>query len=112
MTAWLQEFGIERVNPGTFSGEWRSGGPALDCRSPIDGKLVAEVKASSAEDYGLTVARAGEAFLKWRSTPAPVRGETIRRLANALREAKANLARLVTLETGKILVEAEGEVQE
>jgi aldehyde dehydrogenase (NAD+) len=58
------------------------------------------------------VARAGEAFLKWRLTPAPVRGETVRRLGNALREAKANLARLVTLETGKILVEAEGRLEE
>ena len=45
-------------------------------------------------------------------TPAPVRGDTVRRLGNAFRESKQNLAKLVTLETGKIIAEAEGEVQE
>ena len=44
--------------------------------------------------------------------PGPVRGETIRRLGNALRELKHELGQLVTLETGKIIAEGEGEVQE
>jgi aldehyde dehydrogenase (NAD+) len=44
--------------------------------------------------------------------PAPRRGETVRCFGNALRDAKPELAKLVTLETGKILAEAEGEVQE
>jgi len=50
--------------------------------------------------------------LKWRTTPGPVRGDTVRRLGNALREAKHDLGQLVTLETGKIIAEGEGEVQE
>jgi NAD-dependent aldehyde dehydrogenases len=41
-----------------------------------------------------------------------VRGETVRRLGNALRELKHELGQLVTLETGKIIAEGEGEVQE
>ena len=45
-------------------------------------------------------------------TPGPVRGETVRRLGNALRESKQELGQLVTLETGKIIAEGEGEVQE
>ena len=53
-----------------------------------------------------------EAFLKWRTTPGPVRGDTVRRLGNALREFKHDLGQLVTLETGKIIAEGEGEVQE
>ncbi len=44
--------------------------------------------------------------------PGPVRGETVRRLGNALREVKNDLGQLVTLETGKIIAEGEGEVQE
>src|SRR5213075_596589 len=63
-------------------------------------------------DYNLAICRAHEAFLKWRVTPAPVRGETIRQFGNALRAAKADLGRLVTLETGKLIAEGEGEVQE
>ena len=51
-------------------------------------------------------------FVKWRVTPGPVRGETVRRLGNALRELKHELGQLVTLETGKIIAEGEGEVQE
>ena len=50
--------------------------------------------------------------MKWRVTPGPVRGETVRRLGNALREMKHELGQLVTLETGKIIAEGEGEVQE
>ena len=41
-----------------------------------------------------------------------MRGETVRRLGNALRELKHDLGQLVTLETGKIIAEGEGEVQE
>src|SRR5437764_14104216 len=56
--------------------------------------------------------RVQEALEKWRITPGPVRGDTVRRLGNALRELKHELGQLVTLETGKIIAEAEGEVQE
>ncbi len=70
------------------------------------------MRLAAAEDYERAVQRAEEAFLKWRTIPAPVRGETIRRLGNALREIKKPLGRLVTVETGKILPEGEGEVQE
>jgi aldehyde dehydrogenase (NAD+) len=45
-------------------------------------------------------------------TPGPVRGETVRQLGQALREAKADLGKLVTMEMGKIIAEGEGEVQE
>jgi aldehyde dehydrogenase (NAD+) len=58
------------------------------------------------------VRRAQEAFLKWRATPGPVRGETVRQLGNALREQKDNLGALVSLEAGKIIAEGKGEVQE
>ncbi len=112
MEAWLKKLGIQRVNPGVFDGTWRGHGPITPSLSPIDGTVIARVREASAEDYSGAVTRAQEAFLKWRTTPAPTRGETIRRFGNALRARKADLARLVTLETGKIIAEAEGEVQE
>jgi aldehyde dehydrogenase (NAD+) len=112
MESFLHKLGIEKLNPGVFSGEWRGQGTALEKISPINGQVIAAVQPATADDYELPLRKALEAFLSWRLTPAPVRGETIRRLGNALRDAKSDLAKLVTLETGKILVEAEGEVQE
>jgi aldehyde dehydrogenase (NAD+) len=112
MQSILNKLGISDDNPGAFAGEWRGGGGDIEKISPIDGKLLARVRSASAEDYEWAVGRAHEAFLKWRVTPAPVRGETVRQLGNALRDAKSDLATLVTLETGKIIAEGEGEVQE
>ena len=112
MDSWLKALGIERINPGVFCGEWRGGGETSEHFSPIDGKLIASVRNASREDYEIAISHTQDAFLKWRAVPAPIRGEVIRRFGNALRDAKADLAKLVTLEMGKILVEAEGEVQE
>ena len=111
MEAWLKKLGVGAVNAGVFDGTWR-GGAAVESVSPIDDKVIARVRETTQGDYNLAVQRAHEAFLKWRVTPAPVRGETIRQFGNALRAAKADLGRLVTLETGKLIAEGEGEVQE
>jgi len=112
MQSILNKLGISDDNLGAFAGEWRGGGDVIEKISPVDGKVLARVRSASAEDYEWAVGRAHEAFLKWRVTPGPVRGETVRQLGNALREAKSDLATLVTLETGKIIAEGEGEVQE
>ncbi|MFB3817963.1 MAG: aldehyde dehydrogenase family protein [Candidatus Methylomirabilales bacterium] len=88
------------------SGEER---PAV---SPIDGRVLATVRAATPADVDRAVAAAQEAFRRWRVTPAPVRGEVVRRLGDRLRRRKADLAALVTWEAGKIPSEALGEVQE
>src|SRR6266702_662878 len=108
----LEKLGLTDENPGVFCGEWRGSDAKIDKISPIDGQRLASVRSASNDDYKKAIARAQEAFLKWRTTPAPVRGETVRRLGNALRELKHELGQLVTLETGKIIAEGEGEVQE
>ncbi len=106
------KLGLEAVNPGGFCGEWIGGGDRLESISPIDGKSVAAVSQVNADDYERVASRAHEAFLKWRQTPAPARGETIRQLGEALRLHKNELGALVALEMGKIRAEGEGEVQE
>src|SRR4030095_12748587 len=108
----LAKLGITDVNEGVFDGEWRGEGAKIDKISPIDGRRIASVRAASDSDYDKAIARAQEAFLKWRVTPGPVRGETVRRLGNALRQLKHELGQLVALETGKNIAEGEGEVQE
>jgi aldehyde dehydrogenase (NAD+) len=63
-------------------------------------------------DPGKAAALAQQAFLRWRTVPAPRRGELVRLLGEELRAMKEPLARLITLENGKIVQESLGEVQE
>jgi aldehyde dehydrogenase (NAD+) len=61
-------------------------------------------------DAAVTAARAAQAG--WRATPWPTRGEIILRAGLLLEERKEEMARLMTREMGKVLVEARGDVQE
>lgn len=100
------------------AGLWIDGQPVL-ChgalrvvRSPIDGAVLGQLQEAEAEDVDRAVAAAVEAFHQWRMMPAPARGELVRRFGLVLREHQQLLAQLVSLECGKILPEAIGEVQE
>jgi aldehyde dehydrogenase (NAD+) len=99
----LQTMGVarERLDAGT-----------LDARSPITGETIASLRVVDGPDVAAAVARSHAAFLQWRSVPAPRRGELVRQFGEALRAAKDDLGRLVTIEVGKSLSEGSGEVQE
>jgi len=84
-------------------------GGRLVSTSPIDGRTIGRVTAGDPE---LACARSAEAFVAWREIPAPRRGELVRQLSDLLREAKPVLAKMITLEAGKIMQESLGEVQE
>jgi aldehyde dehydrogenase (NAD+) len=84
----------------------------LDSFSPIDGALIGSVAAADAAGVSAAIGRAHEAFLAWRLVPPPRRGELVRLLGAVLREEKSALGRLVSRESGKILSEGLGEVQE
>ena len=114
MQSVLEKLGIADENPGAFpvNGPAAAGVRRSTRSRPSMARRLASVRTASDEDYEKTISRAQEAFLKWRVTPGPVRGETVRRLGNALRDAKHELGQLVTLESGKIVAEGEGEVQE
>jgi aldehyde dehydrogenase (NAD+) len=94
------------VRPEAFSGG------SLQVRSPIDGQAVGAVHEATPQEVDAAVRRAHEAFLTWRNVPAPKRGELVRIFGEHLRRHKADLARLVSIEAGKIASEGEGEVQE
>ncbi|MEO8735680.1 MAG: aldehyde dehydrogenase family protein [Edaphobacter sp.] len=83
---------------------------ALAVRSPITGEVIGRIAATASPAEAIAAAHA--AFLQWRTVPAPRRGELIRLLAEELRAERETLGRLVTIETGKILSEGLGEVQE
>lgn len=84
----------------------------LAVHSPLTGEQIAAVGPTEDDAVDQTIAQAHQAFLKWRSVPAPRRGELVRLFGNALRVHKDDLARQVSIEAGKIPSEGAGEVQE
>ncbi|TAL06575.1 MAG: aldehyde dehydrogenase family protein [Verrucomicrobia bacterium] len=110
--ATLKALGLKAVNPGVFDGEWSGSGKILQSLSPNDGSLLGEIRTATPPEYERALQRAAAAFEKWKTVPAPKRGEVVRQLGNALREAKTELGMLVSLEAGKIIAEGQGEVQE
>ena len=87
-------------------------GATLAVRTPVDGAEIARLNTHSDDDLAAMTAAAVSAFAAWRDVPPPRRGELVRLLGEELRAAKENLGRLVSLESGKILQEGLGEVQE
>ncbi len=109
----LKELGIAEKNFGAYNGQWiETSGKELESRNPATGELIATVVQATTEEYERCVEAAQDAFLRWRTIPAPARGEIVRKCGNAMREKKDALGRLITLEMGKILQEGWGEVQE
>ncbi|MCD6385589.1 aldehyde dehydrogenase family protein [Candidatus Sumerlaeota bacterium] len=74
--------------------------------------IVGEFPSSGKEEVDAAVAAAKEAFKSWRLVPAPKRADIIKRAGDILVERKEELARLMTREMGKILIETRGDVQE
>ena len=79
---------------------------------PSNKIAIATVFEASENDYEHIVSKATSAFEKWRKVPAPIRGDLVREMGNALRDKKEVLGSLVSLEMGKIKEEGYGEVQE
>ncbi|QPH37792.1 L-piperidine-6-carboxylate dehydrogenase [Pedobacter endophyticus] len=111
----LDQLGVKTNNAAFSTGSiWGgdSNARSLESSSPVDGHLIASTKVSTDEDYNNVVLKAHEAFLEWRTVPAPKRGEIVRQFGDALRENKEALGTLVSYEMGKSLQEGFGEVQE
>ncbi|MCW5861448.1 MAG: aldehyde dehydrogenase family protein, partial [Caldilineales bacterium] len=116
MKALLTQLGLQETNPGACTGPdgWIADprGKQLVSYNPTTNAAIASIVQATPATYETVVSAAHQAFLTWRSAPAPKRGEVVRDLGNALREMKEPLGELVTLEMGKIRAEGLGEVQE
>jgi aldehyde dehydrogenase (NAD+) len=84
----------------------------LPVRTPITGEIITHVRRATPDEARHAIGLVQNAFRHWRRVPAPKRGELVRLFGEELRAAKGELGRLVALETGKILSEGIGEVQE
>ena len=112
----LKKCGIDKNNFGSCVGgmDWMSTNDAGEniSYSPSDTSVIASVYEASVDDYEHIVSKATSSFEEWRKVPAPIRGDLVREMGNALRKNKDALGRLVSLEMGKIKEEGYGEVQE
>ncbi|MES2729354.1 MAG: aldehyde dehydrogenase family protein [Pseudomonadota bacterium] len=81
-------------------------------QTPITGDVIAQIALDDAQVVPGKIKDAHDAFLVWRTTPAPIRGELVRLFGDVLRTHKDALAQMVTIESGKIIAEGRGEVQE
>src|SRR5438105_14529924 len=105
--------------PETFynyiDGEWREavkGGTFESINPAHRGDVIGVFQRSTAEDVATAVDAATRAQRAWREVPVPERVEMLFTVARLLEERKEEMARLMTREMGKVLVEARGDVQE
>lgn len=110
----LQQLGINEKNSGAATGRnWlNSKGKVITSFSPVDGKKIADVTCADEQAYEAVMQQASSAFPEWRLWPSPKRGDVVRQFAEALRQKKEALGKLVSYEMGKSLQEGYGEVQE
>jgi aldehyde dehydrogenase (NAD+) len=114
MANFLKNLKISELNKGVSTGtKWiATSGEKIKSFSPVDGKQIASVNACDKRSFDYIIETAGNAFIEWRTWPAPKRGEIVRQIGNELRKDKAILGKLVSYEMGKSLQEGMGEVQE
>lgn len=97
-----------------INGEWveSSADETFDDINPATLEIIGKPHKASEEDVKSAVDSAEDAFDSWSSTPAPQRAKILFHAARLLEERKEELSRLLTVEMGKVLKEARGDVQE
>ncbi len=101
----LDSLGIETVNAGTWYGSESSedaSAELIESINPATGEVIASVRSTSTAEFERLMKMATESYQTWRTIPAPVRGNAVRLIGNALRDNKDALGSLVSLENGKI----------
>lgn len=116
MKSILSDLGINDFSHGACSGinKWSTTNQdeIIESINPSTGEVIASVYQASERDYDRIVQDSVSAFKDFRKVPAPIRGQLVREMGDALRAKKDALGSLVSLEMGKIKQEGDGEVQE
>src|SRR5699024_9284180 len=95
-----------------INGEWRAAesGATLPVKNPATGEVIGQFAHAQQADLDAALAAADAGFKQWRDVPANKRSNILKKAANLLRERADDIAPLMTLEQGKPLAEARGEV--
>jgi len=115
-SAVLDRLGLRAVNPGAFGGAsgWAAADPrhAFPAVNPATEEVLAQVTAATAADCDRIIAGATDAYHRWRMVPAPRRGELVGRIGELVAQNHDELGAIVSLDTGKSLMEGKAEVKE
>jgi acyl-CoA reductase-like NAD-dependent aldehyde dehydrogenase len=95
-----------------INGKWVEGRSKFQTINPANEELLAEIAQAENSDVEAAVNAATEAFKSWRLVPAPLRGESLFKIGEILKQKKEELARLLTQDMGKVIAEARGDIQE
>jgi aldehyde dehydrogenase (NAD+) len=98
-----------------INGKWvdARSGQTFENRNPANwSEVIGTFPKSSKEDVEEAVRVARSAFDAWRLMPAPSRGDILKRVGDIMVARKEEIARVMTREMGKVLVETRGDVQE
>ncbi|WP_114521984.1 NAD-dependent succinate-semialdehyde dehydrogenase [Altererythrobacter sp. ZODW24] len=95
-----------------IDGEWRSGEgrETQPVVNPATGETIGQVPLATAQDLDDALAASERGFTLWRAANVDARGAMLRKAAEILRERAKDIAKLLTLEQGKPLAEATGEI--
>jgi acyl-CoA reductase-like NAD-dependent aldehyde dehydrogenase len=105
---------MTEITKNFINGRWVESGSkqTFDSLNPATGQVLGTCTASRVADVEAAVSAAKSAFDVWRKMPAPRRAEIMYRFAELVKARKEELARVLTQEMGKVLMEARGDVQE
>src|SRR5579864_9106897 len=81
---------LHKTWPGAHAGGWidNAAGDEIVSYNPSDGSELGRIRVASEKEYDAVAQRAVHTFERWRMVPAPKRGEIVREIGNALRDAK------------------------
>ncbi len=106
---------MTRAYQNYIDGEWcdSQSGRRFDNANPADhSDIVGTFPKSTSQDVDRAVQAAQEAFYEWSLTPAPVRGEIMKKAGDLMVERKEEIAQVMTREMGKVIAETRGDTQE
>ncbi|ROL69147.1 succinate-semialdehyde dehydrogenase (NADP(+)) [Pseudomonas chlororaphis] len=99
------------IRTGNYiDGQWSSGGPTYAVVNPANGTLIADVQRAAVEETNLAIDAANRALPAWRTLTAKERSQRLKRWSDLMLSNQKDLAHLLSLEQGKPLAEAMGEV--
>src|SRR5215510_3619775 len=104
---------LAKTSRGLFiGGQWResSTGSRFQVRDPADDSVITDVADGSTDDALAALDAASSAQADWAATAPRERGEVLRRSFEAIMDQADDFAELISLEMGKTLAEAKGEV--
>lgn len=95
-----------------INGKWVEVKETVAVINPANGKEIVQVPLSGQDSVNDAVFAAKNAQKEWALVPAPQRAQFLYRVGHLLEERKEHLSKLLTMENGKVIEEARGEVQE